>query len=94
MKRRYNITPEGRRAVLTDAEIARYRDPKRLLYNYQKASRLIHKKPLYRDPKAFFALLLIVALAWFLADVVDRQPDHVKKPAIEKAPVAPGSPAP
>ena len=83
MKRRYNITPEGRRATLTDAEIARYRDPKRLLYNYQKASRLLHKKPLYRDPKAFFALLLIVALAWFLADVVDKRPGQVKKPSME-----------
>lgn len=72
MKRHYRITPEGRQAAPTDAEIARYRDPKRLLYNYQKAKRLIHQRPLYRDPKAFFALLLIVALAWFLAEVVER----------------------
>ena len=80
MKRHYRIAPEGRQSAPTDAEIARYRDPKRLLYNYQKASQLFHKKPLYRDPKAFFALLLIVALAWFLADVVDKRSDQVQKP--------------
>lgn len=89
MKRHYRITPEGRRPALTDAEITRYRDPKRLMYNYQKASQLLHKKPLYRDPKAFFALLLIVALAWFLADVVDKRPDQAKKPRIEDPSVLP-----
>lgn len=72
MKRHYRISPAGRPEGPTDAEIAGYRDPKRLLYNYQKASQLLHRKPLYRDPRAFFALLLIVALAWFLADVVEK----------------------
>ncbi|MEO8588529.1 MAG: hypothetical protein ABI432_04105 [Flavobacteriales bacterium] len=73
MKRLYRISPKGRRAEPTEAEIAAYRDPKRLLYNYQKAAQFRHRKPLYRDPRAFFGLLLIVALAWFLADVVDKQ---------------------
>jgi hypothetical protein len=72
MKRTYRISPQARPA-LTDAEIARYRDPKRLLYNYQKASRMLHGKPLYKDPKAFLAILLIVLLAWFIAEVVEKK---------------------
>jgi len=71
MKQRYHISKEGRKE-LTDAEIAQYRDPKKLLYNYQKAKLLLHKKPLYKDPKSFLVLILIVALAIFIAEVVEK----------------------
>lgn len=87
MKQRYRISPEGRPPEPTDAEIARYRDPKRLLYNYQRATHLMHRKPLYKDRKAFFALLLIVLLAWFIAEVVDKEeppaPAVLERPAPE-----------
>lgn len=69
MKRRYHITPEGRPEP-TAKEIERLKDPKRLLHNYHRA---VHrpKVPLYRDPKAFLALVLIVLLAYFITEVVD-----------------------
>lgn len=57
---------------MTDAEITKYRDPKKLLYNYQRAKLLLHKKPLYKDPKSFLVLILIVALAIFIAEVVEK----------------------
>ncbi|MCB9165311.1 MAG: hypothetical protein H6592_12940 [Flavobacteriales bacterium] len=72
MKRRYRITPEGGQQP-TDAEIARYRDPKRLLYNYTRAVQR-PQKPLYRDPKAFLILLLIVLLAYLISEE-RRKPD-------------------
>jgi len=85
MKRRYRISPEGSRPPLTDAEIARYRDPKRLLYNYQRARNLLHRKPLYKDPKAFLALLLIVLLAWFISEVTEKE--RAPEPAVpERSP--------
>lgn len=74
MKRQYRISPQGRGTPPTEAEIARYRDPKRLLFNYQKAVRR-PDRPLYKDPKAFITLLLIVLLAWFVSEVIDRPPD-------------------
>lgn len=74
MKRQYRISPQGRGAPPTEAEIARYRDPKRLLFNYQKAVRR-PQRPLYKDPKAFITLLLIVLLAWFISEVADRRAD-------------------
>ncbi len=69
MKRQYRITPEGPQQP-TEAEIARYRDPKRLIYNYSKAVRR-PKRPLYKDPKTFIMLVLIVLLAFMLAERAD-----------------------
>ena len=71
MNRRYRISPEGRPPEPTDAEIARYRDPKRLVYNYHKATRALHRKPLYKDPKTFIALLIIVLITWLITEVAD-----------------------
>ena len=86
MKRRYRITPEGHRQP-TDSEIARYRDPKRLLYNYSRAVQR-PQKPLYRDPKAFLILLLIVLLAYLISE--ERRKPEVPVPApTEQAPPAP-----
>ncbi|MBX2973018.1 MAG: hypothetical protein KF797_07940 [Flavobacteriales bacterium] len=83
MKRQYRITPEGP-PRLTDAEIARYRDPKRLIYNYTKAVQR-PKRPLYKDPKAFIFLLLIVLLAYLISEG-RLQPDPTPRSAPEQEP--------
>ena len=72
MKHRYQITPEGRGQEPSDAELLRYRNHAKLVYNYQRARTAMHRKPLYKDPKAFVVLLVIVALAWFISEVVDK----------------------
>lgn len=88
MKHRYRISPQGRGPEPSDAELARYRDSRRLLHNYQRARDLLHRKPLYRDPKAFLALLLIVLLAILIAESMERKPAH------QRSPQAPGTEAP
>lgn len=65
MKRHYRITPPGH-GQPSDEEIARLRDARRLVYAYEKAVRQ-PRRPLYRDPKAFLVLLVIVLLAWLLS---------------------------
>lgn len=80
MSRRYRITPEGRSQQPTDSEVARYRDPKRLMYNYERAVRK-PRRPIYRDPKAFLVLLLIVLLAFFITEFVEKKVDV---PSMEK----------
>ena len=71
MKQRYRITPQGG-PRLSDAEIARHKDARRLLYNYHRAVAR-PRKPLYKDPKAFIALLIIVLLAIFVSEVVEKE---------------------
>lgn len=68
MKHRYRISPQGQGAEPSDAELRRYQDHGRLLYNYQRARDLLHRKPLYKDPKAFLVLLLIVLVAWLVSE--------------------------
>ncbi|HEX2615918.1 MAG TPA: hypothetical protein VHL57_00170 [Flavobacteriales bacterium] len=72
MRQRYRISPESGRERLSDADVARYRDGARLLHNYQKAARMMHRKPLYKDPRAFLALLIIVLIAILVAEAVDK----------------------
>lgn len=74
MKQRYRISPQGRAPEPSDAEIARYRDPKRLRYNYNKALAMVHGRPMYKDPKAFLGLLLILLVVWLIVEA-----DHKRK---------------
>jgi hypothetical protein len=85
MKHQYRISPQGKGPEPTDEELLRYRDSGKLIYNYQRASSALHRKPLYRDPKAFVALLLIVLLAWFISEVVDKENPRIA-PQPEAAP--------
>jgi hypothetical protein len=80
MKRRYHIAPGIHSDGPSDEEIARYRDPKKLLYNYHKAV-LRPKVPIYKDPKAFLALLLVVLLAYFITEVVEKDKGSKDHPA-------------
>lgn len=73
MRTRYRITPEGRSSEPSEQELARYRDPKRLVYNYQVARDRFHKKPLYKDPKAFLALLLIILVTLMIAEAAEKE---------------------
>lgn len=74
MKRQYRISPEGRGTEPGVEEILRYRNAGKLLHNYQRALILVHRKPLYKDPKAFLVIVLIVLLAWFISEVAEQHP--------------------
>lgn len=72
MRRRYHITREGPSRP-SDEQIARHRDGKGLFYNYHRALRGMHRRPLYRDPKSFLALLLIILLAILLSEASKKR---------------------
>jgi hypothetical protein len=84
MRRHYRIVPRNHPP---DEDIARLRDARRLMFNYHRALRLVHRRPIYRDPKAFLALLLIVLLAWLLSESARQereeaeQRDHIEQVA-------------
>lgn len=86
MKQRYRIWPEGRPPEPTDAKVARYATPERLLYNQQHAKHLLHRTPLYKDPKAFFAFMIFVLLAWYIPEVVDKEQPLAPAPSEQPVP--------
>lgn len=81
MRKHYRIQPT---MAPTEAEVARYRDFGRLLYNYQRMTRPLYRRPLYRDPKAFLVILIIILLAILVSEAVERErakPDAPTPPA-------------
>lgn len=62
--KKYVVNKDGQRRELTDADIQRYKDFTQVKQKYQ---RLTHRpKPLYKDPKAFLGLVLIVIILWII----------------------------
>lgn len=85
MKHRYRISPEGAGPEPTDAELLRYRDHGKLIYGYQRARDAIHRKPLYRDPKAFLILIIIALVAWLVSRSADDRTEG-PTPGVEQQP--------
>ncbi|MFZ1686558.1 MAG: hypothetical protein WAU70_03995 [Flavobacteriales bacterium] len=71
MSKQYRIQPQA--LVPADAEISRYRDFGKLVYNYERMTAPLYKRPLYKDPKAFIAIIVIVLLAILIAEVVEKE---------------------
>ena len=85
MKKQYRIGRKEGSSVPKEQDVSRYKDMGKLMYAYEHATRPLYKKPLYKDPKAFLAILIIVLLAILLADVADREPSDTdtNTPAVE-----------
>lgn len=84
MKPRFRITPDGQGSEPGDTELSRYRDAGKLLYNYERARDALHKRPLYKQPKAFLALLIILLITWLIADGGRRKPQHPPDPPAQQ----------
>lgn len=70
MRRHYRIRDH---VPPTEAETSRYRDFARLVYLHERMTRPLYKRPLYKDPKAFLVILVIVLLAILVAEVVEKE---------------------
>lgn len=85
MSKVYRIGRKDMDREPTDQDLSRYKDMGRLLYSYQKATRPLYKRPLYKDPRAFLAILLIVLLAVLISEAMEKErakgpPDKVQEP--------------
>jgi hypothetical protein len=47
----------------------------KLVYNYEKAVKPLYKKPLYKDPKTFLMILLILLIIWLISSYGDEEMD-------------------
>jgi hypothetical protein len=62
----------------SDDKINRHKDFKKLQGNYQRMTKPLYKTPLYKNPKVFLVLLLILVLAYVVAEY--RGDDEKVKP--------------
>jgi hypothetical protein len=51
---------------LNDKDINKHKDFKKLMANYEKVTDPLYKRPLYKNPKIFIALLLILLIIYLL----------------------------
>jgi hypothetical protein len=68
---------------LSDQDIAQYRDFENVVTNYNKVLDSVHKKPLYRQPKTFLILLVIVLIAYVISEAT-RAKEHPRPTPIEQ----------
>jgi len=66
--KKYKLNKDKKQEELSSEEIRKYKDFGKLVHNYEKATKPIYKKPLYKDPKTFIILLIIVLLAYLIAE--------------------------
>ena len=69
----------------SDTEIEVLRDFNALRTNYQEALHNLHRKPIYKNPKFFIVLLIILLIAYLLSEVrekPERSTDgkHIEEP--------------
>lgn len=65
---KFNIDPPG----LQDEQINKHKDFKKLMYNYQSATRPLYKTPLYRNRKVFLIILLILLVMFVIVEVIEK----------------------
>lgn len=77
MKHKYKIQVD--QPVPSDDQIGRHKDFGRILADYHNLTQPIYRKPLYKNPKAFIGLVLILtigALVFFAVDEEQKQQDQ------------------
>jgi hypothetical protein len=79
MRKEYRIRDQ---APPSEAETGRYRDFGRLVYQHERMTRPLYRRPLYKDPKTFLVILMIVLIAILVAEVVEKE----KGPPVRNAP--------
>ena len=69
---------------LSDEKINKHKDFKKLMYNYQQATRPLYKTPIYKDKKVFLALLLILLLTYLITEFSDKKEEKKKEQESEQ----------
>lgn len=75
-KLKFDIDKPG----LPDEQINKHKDFKKLMYNYQTATKPLYQTPLYKNKKVFLVILLILLLMFLITEVLDKE-EEVKEPA-------------
>ncbi len=69
---------------LTDEQISKYKDYGKVVSSYEQTLHNVHKKPLYKNPFAFLALLVFLLILYLvLKSVGSNEPGKNEGEAIE-----------
>ena len=71
--REYKVNRDPNKSTVpTKEQMDKYKDFSRLSHKYDKLTKR-PKKPLYKDPKVFIALVLLVVVAYLVTEVMDKE---------------------
>lgn len=58
---------------LPDEQINKHKDFKKLIYNYQTATKPLYKTPLYKNRKVFIVILLILLVMFVIIEALEKE---------------------
>jgi hypothetical protein len=58
---------------LPEEQINKHKDFKKLMYNYQHATKPLYKTPLYKNKKVFLIILLILLIVFVIVEVLENK---------------------
>jgi hypothetical protein len=65
---------------LPDERINKHKDFKKLMYNYQSATKPLYKTPLYKNKKVFLIILLILLVMFVIVEVLEKEKAQENQP--------------
>ena len=74
---------KNKKLPLGDEEIRKYKDFGKLIYNYQRATKPVYKMPLYKQPRTFILLILIVVIALLIAYLGEKEEKQKSLPPVD-----------
>ena len=87
MRHKYKIQVD--QPVPADEQISRHKSFDGLLSDYHNLTQPIYRKPLFKNPKAFVGLVLILLMAWLVFEAVSEEDEIIAlqklSPAIKNA---------
>lgn len=69
---------------LSDDQINKHKDFRKLMYNYQRATKPLYKTPIYKDKKVFLALLIILLITYLIAEFTDKNDQDKQDPGTKQ----------
>ena len=85
--KKFKLQSDEQHKQPTKEEISKYKDFGKLVTNYEKAKERIHK-PLYKDPKAFLFLVVLLLILYLVLQASQNTPpqDQPQDPPVEQKP--------
>lgn len=79
--KRYVYHKDSKKRPLTEEEIEQLKDFDGLRTNYQKALHDIHRKPIHKDRRLYFGLLLLLLIVYIILSITEKEENKQAEPS-------------